>query len=138
MTDSRKLVLSKGKREPSSGRTSLTTTFWRCLQADAKCSAYWTRYSETRYLEGLKDEPMPGVWLKYTVRVDIAMAIFETLEQRDKGVPAGFFRGDAEIDIQGVDGYAIAERLLSDAVVQRIDAGGGSETRAGSRRGIAR
>jgi hypothetical protein len=101
--------------------------------------AYWTKYAETHYRRSLKDEPMPGIRPKYTARTEIAMAIFQALEKKGKEVPAGLFAGDARVDIQGVDCYAIAERLLRDEVAQRIDSEGSQRhrPRAGKQREVS-
>ena len=85
--------------------------------------AYWNRYAEANYRRSLRDEPMPGIWPKFTARSEIAMAIFDALEQRDKKVPEGFFGGSVEMGIQDLDCYAIAERLLDDKMVQRLGDG---------------
>jgi len=51
------------------------------------------------------------------------MAIFQALEERGKEVPTGLFGGSAEMDIQEVDCYAIAERLLNDEMVRKVGDG---------------
>ncbi len=66
---------------------------------------------------------MPGIWPKYTARWEIAMAIFQALEEGGKGVPAELCGGTVEMDIQDVDCYAIAERFLDDVMVQRLGDG---------------
>jgi len=101
----------------------VTTKFWAGLAADAKCMAYWTKYTQAHYRRSLKDEPLPGNWPKYTARSEIAMAIFEALEQRTKQAPRGFFSDGVDRDIQEVDCYAIAERLLNDELVRKLGDG---------------
>src|SRR5258706_14624888 len=110
MTKVRKPVRSRRESGTCTGTTLVTATFWRCLEADAKCIVYWSKYAETHYLRSLQDEPMPGIWPKYTARWEIAMAIFQALEEGGKGVPAELCGGAGERGSQDGDTYALAAR----------------------------
>jgi hypothetical protein len=108
-------------RRPNTGDRKTTEIFWRCLSADPRALKLWQGEAEAAYRRTLKDEPMPGIWPKYTARTELGMAIFEALERNDKGVPKGYFSATSELEAQQVDCYWVAEQLLDDGRVGALE-----------------
>jgi hypothetical protein len=110
-------------KRPDTRDRDTTHAFWRCLSADPKCMTLWRREAERAYRRTFTDEPFPGIWPWYTARLSVGINIFQALEARDKIVPKGFLGGAGEPEIQQVDCYAIAERLLNDEMVRKLGDG---------------
>ena len=124
-------MTAKRGRQADAWANLVTANYWAKMLTDSKCMNLWTRNAEAVFRRSFRDEPMPGIWPKYCARVEVGMAIFQALEESGKRVPAGFFGGSVEMDIQDVDCYAIAERLLDDEMVQRFGDGPGRIAKKG-------
>jgi hypothetical protein len=101
-----------------------TAEFWRCLTADPKSASYWNKEAERSYRMSVEGMPYPGVWPKFNGRTALAMWIHEVLEEGGRGVPKGFAAPLDEPELSLVDCYSLAERILDDALVERMDKSG--------------
>jgi hypothetical protein len=102
----------------------VTAEFWRCVSADPKCLAYWKKDAERIYRRSLVDDPMPGIWPKFSARTELALNIHQALEEGGRGVPKGFAAPLDEPELSLVDCYSLAERILDDELVDRMDKSG--------------
>ena len=107
---------------PPKWANKLTAAFWHRLDKDPKATAYWRKYADRQYRRNLTDEPLPGIWPKFTARVALAMGLYDALASRTSGVPRGFLDDLGDTGIEEVDCYSVAERLLNDDCVAAIDA----------------
>lgn len=81
----------------------------------------WTRRCEAYLRRSMRDEPMPGIWPRYTARTELAMQLYDELTDGSVGIPRAFRkRPDAEAIAQ-VDCYAIIEALLTDERVAAVE-----------------
>jgi len=130
----RKLQRAKPTVPDTQWASELTAQFWKRLAADPRSTKYWLRYADDVYRRSLRDEPMPGIWPKFTARSELAMAIYQALEEGTRTVPRGFVADLTGFDIGEVDCYSLAERILDDDTVNRIDAKAGQVSRSHSKR----
>jgi hypothetical protein len=98
-----------------------TAKFWRTLTANRAAHAQWKRQAERAYAHSCRSEPMPGIWPKYTARVEIAMALHAGIERGGRAFPNSLIREMKEVSLDRIDFYGVAEALLSDALVERLD-----------------
>jgi hypothetical protein len=114
-------VAAAGRQPSSTFLNDATGRFWTALQANAKILGRWSAVAVSSYRRTLKDEPMPGIWPRYTARLEIAMALHQAMEEGNRSLPAAFRESMASTSLADIDFYAVAERLLTDAVIGGID-----------------
>lgn len=120
-----KSLMTQARSKISSARewpNPQTASFWSRLSKDAKVKQYWAKYAESTYRRSLKDERNPGIWPKYSARIEVAMNMHGAVEEKSSHMPKGFseYLGEASLDL--VDFYGIAEKILDDGMVRRIEA----------------
>lgn len=100
-----------------------TAALWQAITAEPKCRARWRAAAIASYRQSLKDEPLPGIWPKYTARTELAMAIYQAVDEGERTVPVAFRFPALAVEIEKIDFYAIAQGFLSDDLVTQIDSG---------------
>lgn len=111
----------RGERFDAQWPNPLTAAVWdRIISRRANWLRMQTEAEKT-YRRSTRDERMPGIWPKYTGRVEVAMTLFSDLERKYGAAFRGILASFPECTLEDVDCYAIAERLLTDDLTARID-----------------